>query len=97
MENEVIKLIGRTFAVNSVGDSIATETEREVFAHVSSIGFKRKMEALAAGFKLEWKFTLADDLEYQQEEMLEYQNVRYNIISVFVTDTHTCELLAARR
>lgn len=97
MENEVIKLIARTFTVNPVGDSIPVETAREVFARVQSVGFKRKMEALAAGLKLELKFTLSDDLEYENEEILEYKNVRYNIVNVFITDSHECELTTTRQ
>lgn len=97
MENEVIGLVSRTFTVNSIGDSIATETTRQVFAKVQSIGFKRKMEAMTAGLKLELKFTLADNLEYQDEEVLVYNNVRYNIVSVYINDSHECELLTTRQ
>lgn len=97
MENEVIQLVSRTFTVNGLGDSIATETNRDVFAKVQSVGFKRKMEAMTAGLKLELKFTLADDLEYQGEEILIYNSVRYNVVSVFITDNHEIELLTARQ
>lgn len=97
MENEVIQLISRSFTVNSIGDSIVTETSRDVFAHVQSVGFKRKMEALTAGLKLEYKFTLADDKEYQNEEVLIYNGDRFNIVSVYITDSHECELLTARQ
>lgn len=94
--NEIITLVSRSYAVNSIGDSIATETERNVYAKVQSVGLKRKIEAMNAGLKLEYKFTLADELEYQNEEVIVYKNVRYNVVSVFVTDTHEIELIVTR-
>lgn len=96
MQNEVIKLIKQTITVNSAGDSIPGETEREVFATVESIGLKRKLEAMEAGLKLEYKFTLEDEYEYDGEEILEYNGVRYNIVSVFINRFKQPELLTAR-
>lgn len=97
MENDVIKLVSRIFTVNSVGDPVPAETEREVFARVQSVGFKRKMEAMTAGLKLELKFTLSDDLEYQGEEIVIYKGVRYNVVSVYITDAHEVELMTERQ
>lgn len=96
MQNEVIKLIKQTITVNSAGDSIPGETEREVFVTVESIGLKRKLEAMEAGLKLEYKFTLEDEYEYDGEEILEYNGVRYNIVSVFINRFKQPELLTAR-
>lgn len=96
MQNEVIKLIKQTITVNSAGDSIPGETEREVFVTVESIGLKRKLEAMEAGLKLEYKFTLEDEYEYDGEEILEYNGVRYNIVNVFINRFKQPELLTAR-
>ena len=96
MQNEVVKLIAQTMTVNTAGDSIAVETEREVFAKVESIGLKRKLEAMEAGLKLEYKFTLEDEYEYDDEELLEYNGKRYNIVNVFINSFKQPELLTAR-
>ena len=96
MQNEVIKLIKQTITVNSAGDSIPGETEREVFVAMESIGLKRKLEAMEAGLKLEYKFTLEDEYEYDGEEILEYNGVRYNIVNVFINRFKQPELLTAR-
>lgn len=96
MQNEVIKLIKQTMTVNAVGDSIPAEVEREVFATVESIGLKRKLEASEAGLKLEYKFTLEDEYEYEDEELLEYNGKRYNIVNVFINRFRQPELLTAR-
>lgn len=96
MQNDVIKLIAQTVNVNAVGDSIMTETEREVFAKVESIGLKRKLEAQEAGLKLAYKFTLSDAYEYEDEEILEYKGIRYNIVNVYINQFQEPELLTAK-
>lgn len=96
MQNDVVKLIRQTMTVNSAGDSIPTETEREVFATVESVGLKRKLEAMEAGLKLEFKFTLEDEYEYEDEELLEYKGKRYNIVNVFINRFRQPELLTTR-
>ena len=68
MQNDVIKLTAQEVTVNAVGNSLMTETEREVFAKVESIGLKRKLEAQEAGLKLAYKFTLSDAYEYEDED-----------------------------
>lgn len=96
MQNEVVKLIKQTYTLNDVGDAIAAETEREVFAKRESIGLKRKLEAEEAGLKLAYKFTLADEYDYDNEEILEYNEERFNIVNVFITSTREVELTTAR-
>ena len=82
--------------VNSAGDSIPTETTRDVFVTVESVGLKRKLEAMEAGLKLEYKFTLSDEYEYDNEELLEFNGKRYNIVNVFINRFRQPELLTTR-
>ena len=91
-----VYLIAQTFTVNAIGDSIPTETMRLVYAECKSIGLKRKIEAEQAGLKLENKFILSNVAEYQDEEILEYNGKRLNIVNVFCTDEGTVELTTAR-
>lgn len=91
-----VKLIAQTFAVNDVGDSIPTETERLVYAEHRSVGFKRKMEAEQMGLKVSDKFILSNAAEYQGEEILEHKGRRYNIVNVYCTEEETVELTTAR-
>ncbi|MBE6955672.1 MAG: hypothetical protein E7449_07190 [Ruminococcaceae bacterium] len=93
---DVANLIARTSEENDIGDLIYTESPRQVYVEVSSIGLKRKMEAMAAGLKLEWKFTLSNVAEYGDEEIIEYKGKRYNIVNVYITDMLSVELIAAR-
>ena len=96
MQNDVITLIRREMTTNGIGDSIPEETEREVFAKVESIGLKRKLEAQEAGLKLAYKFTLSDAYEYEDEEILEYNGIRYNIVNVYINQFQQPELLTAK-
>lgn len=96
MCEDVAKLISQTASVNEIGDTIYQDVPRQVFVKVSSIGLKRKMEALASGLQLAWKFTLFDIAEYNNEEIIEYKGVRYNIVNVYITDQHEVDLTVAR-
>ena len=96
MQNEVITLIKREMTTNSIGDSIPEEIPREVFAQVESIGLKRKLEAQEAGLKLAYKITLSDAYEYDDEEILEYKGIRYNIVNVYINEFQQPELLTAK-
>lgn len=93
---DAIKLIKQTFSVNEYGDSIPTETIREIYAEVKSIGLKRKIEAEQMGLKLDLKFVLSNVAEYQDEEILEFHGKRLNIVNVYVTDEEKVELTTAR-
>ena len=63
---ETADLISQAFTINSVGDSIATETRRTVFVEFQSIGLKRKIDAMATGLNVEFKLLLKDIKEYQK-------------------------------
>lgn len=93
---DVVTLIAQTFTENDAGDSIPTESERTVYCDVQSIGLKRKLEAMEAGLKLEYKFVLSDVAEYEGENILEYKGTRYNIINAYTTEQHSVELVTAR-
>lgn len=93
---DVAYLISEELELNEIGDSVGDEIRRPVFVDVQSIGLKRKMEALTAGLKIDFKFVLADKAEYQNEEIIEYNGSRYNIISTYINDAHQIELTTAR-
>ena len=45
---ETADLIAQEYTVNSVGDSVPTETKHTVFVEFQSIGLKRKIEAMTS-------------------------------------------------
>lgn len=94
--DEVATLITQTYTVNTVGDSIPTETTHDVFVTFRSIGMKRKIEALATGLNVEFKLILSDIAEYNDEKYIVYKNVRYNIKDVYIADDQSVELTVGK-
>lgn len=81
--NEVLLLIQQTQGVEEYGDPVVTETAREVFAKLSSIGQKEFYQAHAVGLQPEMKFVLADYLDYEGEALAEYDGQRYRILRTY--------------
>lgn len=72
MFDNIIKLIAETYTVDEYGDTVATQTERTIFAEVKSIGQSEFYQAQAVGLKPEIKFVIADFADYQNEKFLKY-------------------------
>lgn len=94
--SDVAKLIAQTYTVNAIGDPVPTETERQVYVEVKSIGLKRKIDAAATGLNIEFKLILADIAEYNDEKLVEYKGVRYNVKNVFIADDQSVELTVGK-
>lgn len=94
--DNVANLISQKMTVNDAGDSIPDETSRRVYVSIKSIGMKRKIEAEQVGLKLEQKFILSDSTEYNDEEIIEFNGKRLNIVGVYYGDNNTVELTTAR-
>lgn len=92
---ETITLIGKTYAVDDYGDSVATESNRVVFAKVKSIGMREKYEALQAGLNPELTFVLPDYLEYNNETEVVYKNERYRVIRTY-RNSNTIEIVVTK-
>lgn len=84
--NETITLITVTQTPDEYGDLVATETAREVFARMGSIGMKEFYQAQAAGLQPELKFVLADYLDYEGETLVEYNGQRYRVLRTYRND-----------
>ena len=81
--NELLKLIAQTIDTDEAGDEVIAETSREVFARLGSVGQKEFYQGQAVGLKPELKFVLADYLDYQNEEEVEYDGIRYRVLRTF--------------
>lgn len=88
---EVLTLVQRTGSVDDFGDPVIAETTREVFARLGSIGQKEFYQAHAVGLQPELKFILADYLDYEGEQLLEYtppgqtEPQRYRVLRTYCT------------
>jgi SPP1 family predicted phage head-tail adaptor len=90
-ENEILSLIhlrpvrdeqGKP-VTDAYGDQVTTETARQVFCKVGSIGQKEFYQAQAVGLQLEAKFILTDYLDYDGETLVEYSGTRYRILRTY--------------
>jgi SPP1 family predicted phage head-tail adaptor len=81
--NELLYLIQTEEALDAYGDLAMTETRRQVFARLSSIGQKEFYQAQATGLQPELKFVLADYLDYNGEQLVEHNGQRYRVLRTY--------------
>ena len=81
--NEVITLIQQTHGVDDYGDPVITETARDVFAKLGSIGQKEFYQAHAVGLQPEVRFILSDYLDYEGESLVQYEGQRYRVLRTY--------------
>lgn len=88
MYNDIIYLITKneTDQLDEYGDKVFTETTREVFAEVLSVGMNEFYQAMTAGVNPEIKFEIADFYDYNGEKELIYNNIRYKILRTYRKD-----------
>ena len=92
---DVVTLITEADTVHGVFEA-PTETTRDVFCEVRSVGRNEVYQALAVGINVSIVFVLAIAEDYQNEKELIYNNVRYRIVRTYVSDDGielTCEVL----
>ena len=83
MYNSVITLLTITESINAVGDRVETVVRNDVFADARSIGMREKYEALGVGLKPELLFVLADYLDYDEQQFIEYNSRRYSVLRTY--------------
>lgn len=91
-----IKLIKKTYSANAIGDQIATETKRTVFAELSSVSEREFFDAGQNGLKPDRKFTVKT-CEYEHEDALEYNSQQYSIYRTYERGDGRVELYTERR
>lgn len=80
---EILILIQQTQGVDDYGDPVISETRREVFAKLGSIGQKEFYQAHAVGLRPELKFVLADYLDYEGETFVQHNGQRYRVLRTY--------------
>jgi SPP1 family predicted phage head-tail adaptor len=81
--NDILTLIKQIQGVDEYGDPAITETSREVFCRLASIGQKEFYQAHAVGLQPEIKFVLADYLDYSGEALVEHDGQRYRVLRTY--------------
>ena len=96
MYNDVITLLTITEAPNTIGDIVGTITRADVFAQVRSIGMKESYEALAVGLKPEMAFVIADYYDYDSQEFIEYNSLRYKVLRTYRKGSNELEIVVTK-
>lgn len=94
---DVIKLIKETITTDEYGnEAVTTDTPKEVYALISSVGRNEFYAAAHAGMKPEiiFQMRLAD---YSQEEQIEYDGMTYQVIRTYQTGPDWIELVCERK
>ena len=86
-----IYLILETNTQNSIGEWIASETRRKVYANVKSVTATEFFSAGQIGLSPEFRFTMFGP-DYAGERIVEYNGVRYAVYRVYQATTDTMEL-----
>lgn len=83
--NDILSLVQQTHSVDDYGDPVVTETSRDIFCGIRSIGQKEFYQAQAVGLQPELKFVLADYLDYNDETLVVYNGQRYRVLRTYRT------------
>lgn len=83
--NDILILIQQTQGVDEYGDPSIAETRRTVFCRKASIGQTEFYQAHANGLKPEVKLVLADYLDYNDEQLVEYDGQLYRVLRTYRT------------
>lgn len=87
MYDEICKLQTISRTVNDLGDTVQTvESERVAFCRVKSYSLKDKYQINTDGEVPELTIVLADKLEYQGEDCVEYRGIQYKVIHTSFND-----------
>ena len=94
MYNEIIYLVSKveTEKVDEYGDAVIEEKLARRFAKLNSIGQSEFYQAQTAGHKPEMKLELADYLDYDNQEEVIFNNVRYKVLRTYRTVSNSIEL-----
>lgn len=94
--SDVCKLVTSVFAADDIGQRMPTETEREVYCTVESVGASEFFKAGEAGLKAEYKITMFFG-DYAGEETLIYNGVRYGVYRTYRRKNDKLELYVERK
>ena len=79
--NEILTLVNRILEPD--GYTIESEIRREVFCRFSSIGTQEFYQAQATELRPEFKFVIADYLDYNCEYLRIYEEQWYRVIRTY--------------
>lgn len=86
-----LTLIGQTIQEDDIGNQISVETETVVLCGLKSVGRSEFYSGAATGLRPELVFVI-HAYEYNGEQIVEFEGVRYRVIRTYQTGTEEIEL-----
>lgn len=86
MYNEVIELVDikpDPSQFDEYGDPLLVESKKVVFCDVRSVGMSEFYQAQTLFYKPEIKFVIADYLDFNNEQFVDYNGTRYKILRTY--------------
>lgn len=74
------------------GDTVIEETRRKVYARAKSISQTEFYQAQTEGQKPQIKFILATERDYENEEELVYNGIRYKVQRTYINERDEIEI-----
>ena len=93
---DVLTLINETGGPRGVYDT-PTETERQVFCTVRSVGMQESYLSMSHGLNPEVVFVLAHAFEYQNEKRCRFNGEEFRVIRTYRTTEDAVELVCERK
>lgn len=93
MIESVISLISKTTTQNADKAIVETETKRDIFVKVESIGRSDFFAAAQTGLSLSYVFK-TDPSNYQGENEIEYEGQRYGVTRTYRASNDELEIYA---
>jgi len=94
--SSVLTLISKTYTSDSIGQKIATDTERNVYCNISSISGTEWFEAGRNGIKAECRVTMFAP-DYNGETECKIGTVKYGIYRTYKGKNETIDLYLERK
>lgn len=88
-------LIKQDFTFDEIGNQIPIETRKTVLCNVKSVGRNEFYSAATAGLRPSIVFVI-HGYEYDGEQFVEFEGIRYKVIRTYSTDFEEMELTCER-
>lgn len=89
-QNE-LTLIKLTYSFDDIGNQIVEEVKTDIFCNVKSVSKNEFYNAATAGLKPSLVF-IVHSYEYDNEEKVEFEGVKYTVIRTYVVNSEEIEL-----
>ena len=96
MTDIVVNLVAENYTFDEIGNQIPIKTKKEVFSTCESVSQSEFFNAGQTGLKPDYKLVIWS-FEYQNEQLVEIDNIEYSVYRTFLRDDEKIELYLTKR